>query len=160
MEPAIGISEEQQDAGAHLDAAAIAEQVCRDFVDDVWCRGNADHVRKYMAPDARIHRFGLPPGDPVAAYAAYVGAVHRAFPDLRIEVAEVIAGPDRAACRYHVRGTHQDEFIGIEATGKEIEFIGLSMVHIENGKIIEEWTEDDAIAIFNQLGVLGVEVDI
>lgn len=148
------------DPPTHRHGPSVVEQRCRDFVEQAWRQGDPDAVARHLAADARIHRFGMPDDEPIAAYAAYIAAVHHAFPDLEIDVMEVIAGPDGAACRYRVRGTHQGEFISIPPTGRRIDFMGLCMMRFRDDVVVEEWAGDDAIAIFNQIGVLGIDAQL
>ena len=53
------------------------------------------------------------------------------------------------------RGTHQGEFLGIPATGNEVQFPLYDLARIEDGKIVEHWE------LFGMFGLLlrpGAEV--
>ena len=79
-------------------------------------------------------------------------AMLAAFPDLRhtIEL-EVVAG-DMIATVVTAHGTHRAEFLGIPATGKQVQFMVLSIDHVVDGKIIKHWALPDWMDIIYQLG--------
>ena len=54
----------------------------------------------------------------------------------------------------NITGVHTGNFFGIPATGKRVEFSGMYMVRIENGKIVEHWGEEDGVSLLEQLGVI------
>jgi len=76
-----------------------------------------------------------------------------AFPDKRANDAVVIAEGDYVAAMGSVSGTHKGEFMGIEATGKEINLKYMDFWKVEDGKITENWVLLDIIDIFRQLGI-------
>jgi predicted ester cyclase len=50
-------------------------------------------------------------------------------------------------------GTHTGDFYGIPATGKRVEFTGMYIARIADGKIVEHWAEEDAYGLLLQLGL-------
>jgi predicted ester cyclase len=77
----------------------------------------------------------------------------KAFPDKRANDAVVIAEGDYVAAMGSVSGTHKGEFMGIEATGKEINLKYMDFWKVEDGKITENWVLLDIIDIFRQFGI-------
>ena len=65
-----------------------------------------------------------------------------------------MAGEDKAAVRWTLRGTHEGEWLGIPPTGRRFEIPGMYMIRIQNGKIVEEWRNADRLAMLQQLGVV------
>ena len=55
-----------------------------------------------------------------------------------------------------MRATHTGEGIGITPTDKPVEFTGMTMVRVKDGKIVEAWNNFDFMAMFQQLGALQV----
>jgi len=53
-----------------------------------------------------------------------------------------------------VRGVHTGDFMGIAPTQKEIDTTTISIVRIDNGKIVERWNVTDRLEIARQLGIL------
>ncbi len=79
--------------------------------------------------------------------------LHNAFPDVTFSIEELIAVEDRVISRFVIRGTHEGEFMGIPATGNKIEFSGIMITRIENGKIVEDKEEYDGLGFMQQLGM-------
>jgi predicted ester cyclase len=79
-------------------------------------------------------------------------AMLAAFPDLHhtFEL-EVVAG-DMITTVVTAHGTHRAEFLGIPATGKQVQFMVLSIDHVVDGKIIKHWALPDWMSIIHQLG--------
>lgn len=76
------------------------------------------------------------------------------MPDWHTEINDLIAEGDKVAARITMAGTHTGNFWGIPATGKRVEFGGIYIVRIANGKIVEHWGEEDGLSLLQQLGVL------
>jgi len=81
----------------------------------------------------------------------FVKMLRNAFPDITYSIEELIAVEDRVISRFIVRGTHEGEYQGIPATGNKIEVSGIVMTRIENGKIVEDKEELDALGLMMQL---------
>lgn len=76
------------------------------------------------------------------------------MPDWHTAIDELIAEGDKVVARITMTGTHTGDFWGIPATGKRVEFTGMYMVRIADGKIVEHWGEEDGVSLLQQLGVL------
>jgi len=74
-----------------------------------------------------------------------------AFPDLRNEIELIIAEDDLVAAHQRWRGTHEGEFLGVEATGKQVEFTSTAVLRVRNGLIAQAWDEMDAAGLLKQL---------
>ena len=77
-----------------------------------------------------------------------------AFPDAHYTVEDQIAEGDKVVTRWTARGTHKGELMGIPATGKQGTVTGIGIVRFEGGKLVEAWTEFDALGMMQQLGVV------
>ena len=83
------------------------------------------------------------------------GGFTDALPDLRIVIEELIAEGDKVVCRFKEMGTHTGaEFAGVPPTGKRIEWTAMVMYRIADGKIVEEWLNEDSLGILKQLGAI------
>ena len=78
----------------------------------------------------------------------------KAFPDLRIEVEQIIASGDSVVTRLRVTGTHEGNFAWIAPTGKSIAMQACSVVEVRNGKAVRGRLYADNASLFQQLGVL------
>jgi len=77
-----------------------------------------------------------------------------AFPDGKTTTNDLVAEGDKVVERFTFVGTHEGEFMGIPATGKQITVTGMSIFRIADGKVVEHWGENDGIGTLIQMGVL------
>jgi len=77
----------------------------------------------------------------------------RAFPDVNLTLEDQIGEGDKVVTRVILRGTHQGEYYGIAATGKQVTWTGIAIDRIIGGKVVEMWHEADELGILQQLGV-------
>ena len=99
------------------------------------------------------HPFAGPMPDPESLKRGFA-ALHEAFPDIRIAEAESIREGDKAAFRWLMSGTHKGEFLGVSPTGKRVEAMGMDIVRLAEGEIVEHWGEFDVMGMLRQLGVI------
>ena len=76
----------------------------------------------------------------------------RRFPDFRLTIEDQITEGDIVVTRVTFRGTHRGEFMGIAPTGRLVEYGGIAIDRIENGKVVEAWHQADELGMLDQLG--------
>jgi steroid delta-isomerase-like uncharacterized protein len=85
-------------------------------------------------------------------YAPFHAAFRGAFPDIQITVDDMVAEGDKVAARCSVRGKHSGDGLGFAATQSPVEFTGITIVRIKDGKIVEAWNNFDFMKMERQLG--------
>jgi steroid delta-isomerase-like uncharacterized protein len=83
----------------------------------------------------------------------YIQQVYVAFPDISWAIEDIFAADDRVVARFTARGTHENEYQGIPATGKKFDISGFLVYRLQNGKLIESREEADVMGMMNQLGM-------
>ena len=71
------------------------------------------------------------------------------FPDMHLEVLDIVAEDGKAVVRWQARGTHQAEAFGIAATKRLFEFSGVSWFEVRDGQIVgggDSWNLHGLIA--------------
>jgi len=63
----------------------------------------------------------------------------KTFPDMEVEVLDLIEEDNKVTIRARFTGTHSAPFYEIQATGKRISFEALEIFRMEGGKIVESW---------------------
>ena len=86
-------------------------------------------------------------------YIEFFKMMRTAFPDMELEVEQLVADEDNVAFAYTVTGTHQGEFMGIAPTGKSVKFRGMQISKFKDGKMVERWGSSDELGILKQLGL-------
>jgi len=78
-----------------------------------------------------------------------------AFPDWRMTVEDLIAAGDKTVARVTVTGTHKGEFIGVPASGRQVEVQLIDIMRFdEAGLVCEHWGVADMLSLMQQLGVV------
>lgn len=135
-----------------------AERLVRRFFTEAVSGHNLDLFDELCSPDYVWHG-GSDPGaigdvHGIERFKAAVQTFFTAFPDLEATILDTVATEDKVVVRFVERGTHQGTFVGVEATGLPVEFYGIGIYRIEDGKLAEEWFIDDSRAIFEQIGAI------
>jgi len=118
------------------DIQEIDKQLIIKANDELLNKGNLDFADKVFADDYRLK--GAEAGGPELIKQA-VRNLRRAFPDLQVEVKDIITEGDVAVWRRIHTGTHENDFAGVAATGKKIEWQTITYSRFNDGKIVEEW---------------------
>jgi len=86
-------------------------------------------------------------------YRPFYSKLREAFPNIEVVVEDMIAEGDKVAARCSVSGKHEGDSLGIAATQLPVEFTGISIVRIADGKIVEAWNNFDFMKMNRQLGL-------
>ena len=126
----------------------------RRFYEEVWGKGNLDVADELSAENFVDHNPvdpNLPPG--IEGFKQMVPMFRTAFPDLQFTIEDMIAEGDKVVSRLTMRATHQGEFMGVPATGKQVTVTGMNISRHANGKYVEDWGNWDALGMLQQFGV-------
>jgi steroid delta-isomerase-like uncharacterized protein len=126
--------------------------VYRCFMDEVVNTQQLDRIPDYIAADMIKHTPGLSAG--AAGLRQDFESFFRAFPDMQFTVEDVVVEGNKVAARYYWTGTHQGDFVGVAATGKQVTVTGLDLWQLRDGKCIEHWNQEDALGLLQQLGAI------
>ena len=122
----------------------------RTFVEEVWNRRNYD-----AAGDLYSEKYSNPCGTGPAARVEPIRRYHEAFPDVHLDIDEVVVGgDDTVVLRMTFRGTDTGGYVGRSPTGRRVEEWVVSILHFEGDKVVSEWIGADKLGLFVQLGVV------
>jgi len=113
------------------------KRVARRFLEEVVNTGDVSRLAEFVSPDFR--EANDPTGRAVGleAMREHVLGVRRTYGDLHLTVEQQIAEGEWVATRITARGTHRGEWLGIRPTGKPVEFTGVNLDRIVDGRIVE-----------------------
>ena len=66
-------------------------------------------------------------------------STHASFPDIHVEIHDLIEENDQVVFRGRFRGTQQGDFLGHPASGARVEFEAIEIFKIRDQKIAESW---------------------
>ena len=107
-----------------------------------------------FAPDYVYHFPASPEPLPHQGHVQMACMFYAAFPDLHHSIEDQITEGDKVVTRITIRGTHQQELMGIPPTGRQISVTAISIDRIAGGKIVEEWVNSDVLSMLQQLGAV------
>ncbi len=131
------------------------------WFEEVWNKRREDAIDEMFAEDGIANGLNDAKGNPIRGVEGFK-TLHRAFlsayPNLQITVEDVITEGDKIAARCTVKATHEGEGLGIAPTNQPIEFTGLTIVKLKDGKIVEAWNEFDFMKMYSQVGALTLNL--
>ena len=117
--------------------------------------GNFDQFNDLVATNCIDHDPAKNQVPGPEGYASFFGSMHKAFPDMKIDVEHMVADDDNVSFAYRLTGTHDGEFNGIAPTHKTINVRGMQISKFKDGKMVERWGSSDELGILKQLGVIA-----
>lgn len=135
------------------------KQLIRRWFDEVWNNGRADAIEEMFDENGIAYGLSEDPSNPIKGprdYRPFYEVFRQAFPNMVIVIEDLVAEGDKVAARCSVRAKQEGEFMGRAATQAPVEFTGMTIVRIKNGKIVEAWNNFDFMTMYRQLGHLSL----
>jgi len=143
---------ELEEMKAQAEVEAHNREIARQFVEAL-DKGNFDIHEELFADDYICHFAGIPEPLSRDAQKQFIQAYYEAFPDNTHGIEDIIAKGDKVVFRQINRATHKGEFEGLPASEKQIEYSGIWIFRIADGKIVESWGVEDFLSFWQQLGM-------
>jgi steroid delta-isomerase-like uncharacterized protein len=121
---------------------------------EAWNKQDLTSARDLLLPDYKRHDANLPDVDGPQAEIDFILSVVSGFPDVHLQVTQLIVQDHFVAARLTVRGTHQGAFMSVPATGREIFVEVMNFFRLSGDKIAEEWAVMDALGLLQQMGAV------
>lgn len=120
----------------------VNKAMVRRLIEEVMNGGNLDRLEEFYTP--RLAR----------AARRWIAPFQASFPDMRMEIVDLIAEGDQVVGRFQCSGTHLGEWLGHAPTGRRFERIDeVYMFRIQDGKITQAWGIEDTLKRLEQLGL-------
>ena len=96
--------------------AYVNKAIVRGFIEEVWAAGKTERISDYVAPEHVAHALRSK-ADNVGVEGVTSNAVgtRKRFPDLDVELRDIVADDDRVAC-YVILKSHPDSAKSIESS--------------------------------------------
>ena len=133
----------------------LNKKVVRRLFEEVWNKGNLPLADELFTPNYAHHDASTPDvGRGPESEKKRATLYRTAFPDMQLNIEDIIAEGETVMARWSCRGTHKGDLSGIAPTGKQVNFSGVSIARFANGKMAEGWVNWDALGLMQQLGVV------
>lgn len=131
------------------------------WFEEVWNQQREDAIDELLAQGTILNGLNDAEGNPLRGRKGFK-TLHQAFlsafPDLKVEVVDTVTEGDKIAARCVVRATHNGDGFGFAPSNQSVEFTGLAIVKVKDGKIVEVWNEFDFMKMYAQLGRLTLDL--
>lgn len=133
-------------------SAQAAKEIVRGVIDEVWNQGHLDRTEELFVPGFVNHDPNPGAAADLGDYKKWVVRWRTAFPDLHVQVHDLVAEGDKVAARLTATGTHRGDFLGVRATGTRVTMKIINLYRFEGGKIAEAHRSYDLLGLGQQLG--------
>jgi steroid delta-isomerase-like uncharacterized protein len=121
--------------------------IVRSYLDEIVNKKNMAALDSYISEDAIFNNArGFK-----QRFPAIMQAILSAFPDHHLTIQDQVAEADKVVTRVIFRGTHQGPFNGIAATGKPVEWSGIAIDRLADGKVVEMWHLQNTAGLLQQI---------
>ncbi len=135
--------------------SAENKAIVRRLYEEIWNKRKLELVSEIISPSHALQAPNVA-GSAVGpeAYKRQTTLFLAAYPDLHWAIEDMIAEEDKVVACWTISGTHKGDFMGIPATNKRVSVDGMTIHHITNGKIMDSYSNWDALGMMQQLGVV------
>jgi steroid delta-isomerase-like uncharacterized protein len=134
--------------------------IIRRWFEEVWNKGREDAIDELFGEEGVAHGLGDAADGKLrgpAGFKPFFRSFREAFPEMEVVVEDTVSEGDKVAARCVVRGRHGGDTLGFAATDRSVDFTGIAIVRIADGKIVEAWNNFDFMSMFQQLGALRMD---
>jgi predicted ester cyclase len=133
--------------------------IIRRFYEEGANARNPDVIRELVAQDFVGHYPEVMAGLSGTSHGAEalvqdLGFIGAMVPDFRTTIEDLVGSDDRVAVRGSTSGNHTGQIPGVPPTNRVVAFTWCAIYRFAEGKIVERWMNDDALATFQQLGLV------
>lgn len=116
-----------------------------------WNTGDQKYLDVVVSPDFIDNTLpqGRPQGPEGLKFAS--NNFRKAVPDLTCSLEDLLVVGDKVTARLLFNGTFKGKFKGHPPTNKSIKFFAIDILHIKNGRLVEDWHLEDNLTLLQQL---------
>jgi predicted ester cyclase len=135
--------------------SATPESILRAWFDGVWNRGDESTIDRLLHADGLIHGLPTPDGQPIRGpenFRLFYRVFRAAFPDMSIEILNVVTQGRLAVAHCRAKGTQQGALPDLPATGRPVTIEGFAMCEVDGDQVSAAWNCFDFLSMYRQLG--------
>jgi steroid delta-isomerase-like uncharacterized protein len=140
--------------GVAASSSSLKEMIAEGW-DAIWNRGELAAVDALMAPAYVREAANMGAQDRAQLKATVVG-VRASFPDLRLDIDEMVGEGTSVATRWTVSGTHAQSFIGVPPTREHVVLRGVTISRFSEGRVASDWLTWDPLDMVRALGIVFI----
>jgi steroid delta-isomerase-like uncharacterized protein len=129
------------------------KEIVRRIAEEVWNQRNADKVDEFFAPNFVHHNPNMPDVKTREDYKNYAKVCFAGVSGEKTTIVRLIAEGDFVSKQWVWTATQTGEFFGLPPTGKSVTMTAMTIYRLENGKVVEDWWNQDVLGLWQQLGL-------
>jgi len=129
--------------------------LARRWFEEVWNQRQDRLIDEMMTPQSVCYADDGPLTGPAEFKARQYVPFLAAFPDLQVQVEDVIGHEDQVVVRWTATGTHSGDGLGLPPTHRPVLFRGMSWIRIRDGKFQEGWQSSNIPEQLRSLSLPG-----
>lgn len=127
-----------------------ARELGRLWFEVVWNRGRRGAIAELLSPNVVLHDAGVDSVG-IEPFLLFFDRMQDTFSEIHVDVEEILEEFDKACIRWTCTAKHTGFGFGIPPTGAEVRVTGLSVIHVEEGKVVEAWQNWDMLGMMEQI---------
>jgi steroid delta-isomerase-like uncharacterized protein len=128
------------------------KEIIEKYMDEVWNNRNFGIIHEVFADTAVIHsplgKFQSP-----SEMSETVKKWITAIPDIHVELMNTVEENGLVVSHWKAKGKHQGTINDIQAQGNPVEYRGVSIYRMEDGKVVEYWAYLDSWTLEQQMNL-------
>jgi predicted ester cyclase len=135
--------------------ASTPDAVTRQWFKEVWDEGREEAIDKLAHAEITVYGLSDPSAPPMRGTASFKQVFHtfrEALGDLEIRIERTVTEGDTCAAYCVVKGRHVGQALGGPPTNHPVEFAGITICRVRDGRIVEGWNCFDFLTMYQQIG--------
>ena len=133
------------------------DRIIRRWFHEIWNERKESTIDELAHPDIVARGLRNADGTEVKGipeFKQFFKVFTAAFPDVRAEIDFTLSEGDKVMAFMRCTGTHKGDELGLKATHKGVDFNGVAVIRVKDGKAVEAWNVFDFVTMYQQLGVM------
>jgi len=133
------------------------KQNARRFFEECWEKSDLELVGELATSDISMYHFpAYPEGlHGLEQIREHITGVRGLFPDLHIQINDLIAEDDKVAAYFTLSGTQKGSWMGLPPTNNHVIWRGVYIYRFERDKIAEITIVEDGLTLLHQIKALN-----
>ena len=133
-----------------MSARDVLFEPVRQLFEQVWNRGRLELLETIAVEELVLHA-GRNAVSGRTTLRTIIGDFLTGFPDVKHRIEDLVIEGDRVVTRWRGVGHHRGSYDGIAPTGREIDYTGITIFRIAEGRIAEAWVNAEMAELLASL---------
>ena len=133
-----------------MSARDVLFEPVRQLFEQVWNQGRLELLETIAVEELVLHA-GRNAVSGRTTLRTIIGDFLTGFPDVKHRIEDLVIEGDRVVTRWRGIGHHRGSYDGIAPTGRQIDYTGITIFRIAEGRIAEAWVNAEMAELLASL---------